>query len=96
MPVDEVWTERPAPPSAPLRVLDLKYVGRSSAEKVEVVRKAMKAKSAHSSVFTALDDIAYLFNLRGSDIAFNPVFLAYAIVGIDDVVLYVDDRKVIF
>ena len=60
--------------------LELKFTGASWESKVDLCREEMKHKSVDALVLSALDDVAYLFNLRGSDIKFNPVFFAYAVV----------------
>ncbi|CAB3364597.1 Hypothetical predicted protein [Cloeon dipterum] len=92
--VDVVWDkERPERPMGPVIPLGLKYSGVTSASKVSDVREQMAEKNAALIVFTALDDIAWLFNLRGSDISFNPVFFSYATVSQTSAVLYIDESK---
>jgi Xaa-Pro aminopeptidase len=88
--VDLVWDSRPARPVNPLMVLPLQYSGHSWQEKVSDVRKNMEAQSATSLVVTAMDEIAWLLNLRGSDIDYNPLFFSYAIITMDTVRLYFD------
>ncbi|CAI8054675.1 Xaa-Pro aminopeptidase 1 [Geodia barretti] len=88
--VDLVWDSRPARPVNPLMVLPLQYSGHSWQEKVSDVRKKMEARSATSLVVTAMDEIAWLLNLRGSDIDYNPLFFSYAIITTDTVRLYFD------
>ncbi|KAJ2992148.1 hypothetical protein HDV02_003264, partial [Globomyces sp. JEL0801] len=92
--VDKVWENRPAPPSNSIIVLDTKYAGKSYQEKISDLQKYLSENSYWGLVVSALDEIAWLFNLRGSDISFNPVFLSYAIVTADGVFLYVDEKKV--
>lgn len=77
--VDLVWDEKPPPPSSPIVPLGVRYTGEPWQEKIESVRKEMSKKNAQALVITALDETAYLFNLRGSDIEFNPVFFAYTV-----------------
>ncbi|KAI9188683.1 hypothetical protein H9P43_000104 [Blastocladiella emersonii ATCC 22665] len=100
--VDAVWAaDRPAVPANPVTVLATEFAGQAFTDKLALVRaelaKPLKDGDndvhAHALVLTALDDIAWLFNLRGSDIAFNPVFFAYALVSADDAVLWVDPTK---
>ncbi|XP_077992891.1 xaa-Pro aminopeptidase 1-like [Glandiceps talaboti] len=92
--VDLVWSDdKPAPPDKGVQVLDIKYAGVSWQDKITKLRKQMKDKSAEYIVVTALDEIAWLFNLRGSDIEFNPVFFSYAVVGEDSIHLFVDEDK---
>ncbi|MCB9366655.1 MAG: aminopeptidase P family protein [Calditrichaeota bacterium] len=93
-PVDEAWDNRPELSLSPLIVHELTYAGESVASKLQSVRKAMKAHGATVHVLTELDAIAWLFNLRGADVEFNPVFVAYAIVRETTAHLYVDLRKV--
>lgn len=93
--VDLVWAghNRPDPPFEGLMVLDILFTGKTWQEKVKHVRGTMKKKKADALVVTALDEIAWLFNLRGSDVTFNPVFFAYAIIAQDEVSLFIDDSK---
>ena len=81
--VDEVWTHRPQRPADPVLPLDMNFTGKSWQEKVLALRLEMTKKKAAVLVLTALDDIAWLLNLRGSDIEFNPIFFAYAVVTMD-------------
>ncbi|EJD43382.1 Creatinase/aminopeptidase [Auricularia subglabra TFB-10046 SS5] len=88
--VDAVWTDRPARPQNPVFALDIKYTGKSSADKLADLRKHIADKKFSAHVVTALDEIAWLFNLRGSDIDFNPVFFAYAVVTLSETLLFAD------
>lgn len=94
--VDLIWADRPPLPDEAIFPLALKYAGKSTVEKLDLVREKMKEHGADSYLLTALDDIAWLFNLRGKDIAYNPVFYAFAIVEYDKVILFVDPVKVNF
>lgn len=78
--VDLIWDDKPAIPCNPIVPLENRFTGKSWQEKVTEVRKKMIEKSCGALVLTALDEIAYLFNLRGSDIDFNPVFMAYSVI----------------
>lgn len=91
--VDLIWTKRPSLSKEPAFILDTKYCGKSFTEKVQELRQTMKEKGATIHILTTLDDIAWLFNLRGGDIAFNPVVLAYAIITLDETILFVDESK---
>ncbi|KAK4462500.1 putative Xaa-Pro aminopeptidase 1 [Cladorrhinum samala] len=92
--VDLVWAdERPARPSNLIIPLPKEYSGKDTAAKLADLRKELEKKKALGFVLSMLDEIAWLFNLRGSDIAFNPVFFAYAIVTLDSATLYVDASK---
>ena len=87
--VGEIWEDRPALSCEPIWVLQERYAGKSHAEKLKELRTVMKAQGADLHLMTALDEIAWLLNLRGGDIANNPVFLANAMVGMEKLLLYV-------
>lgn len=93
--VDSVWTDRPELPRNPFRVHPMKYAGMTVSDKVEKIRSEMTEKKATLAVFGALDDVAYLFNVRCmGDIETCPVGLAYATITHDQVTLYCDAEKV--
>ncbi|KXN80946.1 putative Xaa-Pro aminopeptidase P [Leucoagaricus sp. SymC.cos] len=92
--VDEIWTDRPGRRLNPVFHLDEKYSGQSPAGKVAKVREEMKKKNAKAVVVTLLDEVAWLFNLRGSDIDYNPVFFSYAIVTEDKVCLFISPNQI--
>ncbi|KAJ7676480.1 putative Xaa-Pro aminopeptidase P [Mycena rosella] len=90
-PVDSVWAEdRPARPKSQVFPLDVKYSGESHSEKIKRLRDEISKKEAKAMVVTMLDEVAWLFNLRGADIAYNPVFFAYATITMDTVTLFID------
>jgi Xaa-Pro aminopeptidase len=92
--VDLVWgNNRPLRPNEPVKVLDTKYSGKKFEEKIEDLRKEIDKKKSLGLIVSMLDEIAWLFNLRGSDIPYNPVFFSYASVTATDATLYVDDSK---
>lgn len=88
------WLDRPQLPTEPVRELSLEYAGQSRQEKLARVREAMREHGAQWHLVSTLDDIAWLFNLRGADVSFNPVFLAHALIGLEDVVLFVLPGKI--
>ena len=90
----QCWTARPALPSTPIRDLPVEIAGQSRREKLSRVRAVMQEKGAQWHVLSTLDDIAWLLNLRGSDVSFNPVFLAHVLVGLEGVTLFVLPGKV--
>ena len=93
--VDEIWESRPPIPRNPFRVHPLEYAGKSVSDKVKDIRKVMKEKKATLSVFSALDDIAYLFNVRAKgDVDTCPVGISYATISHDEVSLFCHDEKV--
>ncbi len=79
---------------APAAALSVRFAGETAAAKLRRVRRAMRARGADALLVTTLDAIAWLFNLRGADVAYNPVLIAYAVVTLDDAVLHVDRAKV--
>ena len=91
--VDEIWKDRPALPTTPAFLLEEKYSGKSTALKLEAVRSEMQKKQAKYHIITSLDDIAWLFNIRGGDIAYNPVVLSYAVIDSEKAYLFLDERK---
>lgn len=93
-PVDAIWTDRPAAPSAPLIILPLSTTGLALSEKVGMVRERIASTGAVGAVITALDEVAWLLNLRGGDIPYNPVFFAYAIITASSVKVFLDLSKV--
>jgi Xaa-Pro aminopeptidase len=92
--LDEVWQERPALPADPVFEHLPPYATTSRSEKLAATRAAMEQHGAGFHFISTLDDIAYLFNLRGADVSFNPVFLAHALVGRADATLFVGEGKV--
>lgn len=93
-PVDAVWNDRPPPPIAPVRLHDDLYAGESSAAKRERIGRAVAEKKADVLLLTAADSIAWLLNVRGGDIAFNPLVLSYLLLDRDGTCRwFVDTRK---
>lgn len=82
-PIDALWNDRPAPSPAPMAVQDDTLTGRTSADKRAAVGEWLGERRADAVVLTALDSIAWTFNIRGSDVAHTPVALSYAIVHAD-------------
>lgn len=81
--VDAVWEDQPAPPSNSIYALHAAVTGSSVAEKLSNVRKEMAEAGVNLLVLTKLDEVAWVTNLRGSDIAFNPVFEAYLVIDLE-------------
>ncbi|WP_252177851.1 aminopeptidase P family protein [Endozoicomonas sp. 4G] len=92
--LDELWQNRPAMPAEPVFLHSDAMAGKSREEKLAEVRQEMAEAGADHVLLTALDDIAWLFNLRGSDVECNPVFLAYAHITNDSAQLFIDDRRI--
>ena len=89
-----VWIDRPAIPLQPFFAYDIRFSGKSTVDKLEVVRAEMKKAYADVFVISALDDIAWLFNIRGGDVDYNPVVIAYALVEKDKATLCIAPEKV--
>jgi len=93
-PISKVWENRPALPTASAFLHPVEYAGQSAADKLDEVRGIMKEKEADTYLLTSLYDIAWLFNLRGDDIPYCPVVMAYALIEIDRACLFVDEAKI--
>ena len=94
-PVDTVWdADRPAFPTAPLRVHKAEFSGKSVADKVDFIRAKLDENKSDVLVVSPLDEVAWLFNVRGGDLDYNPVTLGYGLVNKDEACLYVDLGKV--
>ncbi|XP_051979920.1 xaa-Pro aminopeptidase 1-like isoform X1 [Xyrauchen texanus] len=93
--IDAIWEDQPPRPSTKLITLGLKYTGLTWQDKILSLRGKMAERKISWFVVTALDEIAWLFNLRGSDIEYNPVFFAYAIIGMSNIKLFVDRKRLL-
>ena len=91
--VNLLWKDRDILPNEKAFSLDIKYCGESFSSKLNRLREEMKNKKATTHIITTLDDIAWLFNIRGNDVKYNPVVLSYAIITLDNVYLFIDDKK---
>ncbi|QSN60944.1 aminopeptidase P family protein [Caballeronia sp. M1242] len=92
--LESVWPERPGLPDAPVYEHAAPHASVGRAEKLAHIREAMRGKGAQWHIISTLDDLAWLFNLRGADVSYNPVFVAHALVGLDDATLFVAEGKV--
>ena len=90
---DTVWADRPALPQETVFPHDAAFVSETAAAKLARVRAAMKEQGAAWHLISSLDDTAWLTNLRGSDVPYNPVFLSYLLIGADSATLFVDEAK---
>lgn len=90
----DVWTDRTALPLTPFFVFDIKYTGKTATEKLSDLRAEMKKVRAEVFILSALDDIAWLFNIRGNDVDYNPVTIAYAMVDNEKATLFIASDKV--
>ncbi|KAL8710954.1 MAG: hypothetical protein Q9220_004553 [cf. Caloplaca sp. 1 TL-2023] len=92
--VDLAWgNKRPSRPNEKVLALDLKYAGKGFDEKIEDLRKELDKKKSAGLIISMLDEVAWLFNLRGNDIPYNPVFFSYAAITPSAATLYIDDSK---
>jgi Xaa-Pro aminopeptidase len=91
---ESVWLERPALPANPVYEHRAPYAAETVQARLARVREAMLEQRAQWHFIATLDDIAWLFNLRGSDVSYNPVFVAFALIGLEQAWLFVDGRKV--
>ncbi len=94
-PIDAVWSDRPAPSAAPAEIHPLSLAGQSAENKRAAIAETLREKQADAVIIAALDSLAWLFNLRGQDVARTPVVLAFAIVHADaSADLYIDPVKI--
>lgn len=91
--IDILWKERNNLPNENAFLLDIRYCGESFSSKLNRLRNEIKKKKATIHIITTLDDIAWLFNIRGNDIKYNPVVLSYAIITLNEVYLFIDKNK---
>lgn len=91
--IGNVWKDRPSMSDAKAFKLDLKYAGVSTGDKITILRDKMKKQGATMNIIASLDDIAWLFNIRGGDVQFNPVVLSYTVVTLNETYLFIDKAK---
>lgn len=88
-----IWKDRPGLPLDPIIEHRIKYTGANRAKKLKSIQENMESEGGEYMLLTALDDIAWTFNLRGSDVDCNPVFIAYAVIGRSSATLFVNKEK---
>lgn len=93
-PLAEIWKDRPSIPENPVEIQPLEYAGEDATSKIQRIRKALRTHHADGILVSALDDIAWTLNLRGTDVHCNPVFVSYLLIASDKVSLFVDEAKV--
>lgn len=92
--ITKLWSEgRPALPSNKVFAYDLRYAGTPRKEKIKQLRRKLRTKNADWMLVTTLDDVAWIFNLRGRDVSYNPVFYAFGLIGLEDAYLFIDQDK---
>ncbi len=92
--ISKLWIDRPELPAAPVYLHTLEYAGKSASDKLTTLRNAMQEKETDTYLLTSLYDIAWLFNLRGGDIPYCPVVMAYALITPDEARLFIDEAKI--
>ena len=92
-PLRDIWTDRPPVPNNKVVIQPMEYAGETVASKITRVRQALREQHADGMLVSALDEVAWLLNLRGSDVHCNPVFVAYVIISPQDVTLYINKEK---
>jgi Xaa-Pro aminopeptidase len=92
-PAEELWTDRPPIPKNKVEIQPLEFAGESAESKIERVRQALREQNADSILISQLDEIAWLLNMRGSDVHCNPVFVSYVLLTQDEVTLFIDSEK---
>ena len=92
-PLRQIWTRRPPIPLNPVEIYPLEYAGEAAHDKIARIREALRKQHADGMLMSALDDIAWTLNLRGTDVHCNPVFVSYLLVSSKDVTLYINKVK---
>ena len=92
-PLVQIWQQRPPIPMNAVELYPLEYAGESTHDKLRRIRKALRERHADGMLMSALDDIAWTLNLRGTDVHCNPVFVSYLLITSKDVTLYIHREK---
>ena len=93
-PLEEIWKDRPSIPLKPVEIQPMVFAGEVVSSKIKRIRQALRAQHADGMLVSALDDIAWTLNLRGTDVHCVPVFVSYLLIASDKVSLFVDEAKV--
>jgi len=93
-PADELWVNRPSIPANPIEIQPLEYAGETCESKIARLREALQKEGAKGTVVSQLDEIAWLLNLRGTDVHCNPVFVAYVLLTQSEVTLFTNPEKI--
>ena len=91
--LNEIWSDRPTLPDSPVYEHEIRYACTDRKTKINSIRAKLEKSGANLQIITALDDLAWTFNLRGNDVECNPVFMAYASVSGEETVLFIDSKK---
>ena len=93
-PLEQIWMNRPAIPENPVEIQSLNFAGETVDDKIQRIRKALREHHADGIMVSALDDIAWTLNLRGTDVHCNPVFVSYLLISSEQVSLFVNPKKI--
>lgn len=93
-PLEEIWKDRPSIPLNSVEIQPMEFAGEDVSSKIKRIRQALRAQHADGMLVSALDDIAWTLNLRGTDVHCVPVFVSYLLIASDKVSLFVDEAKI--
>src|SRR5690606_20003497 len=93
--ISEAWLDRPSLPTSAIFDHAVKYAGASRKQKLDAVVSILNEENADYCLVTALDEIAWVLNIRGADVAFNPVAISYLLIGRNEHTLFMDGRKIL-
>ncbi|WP_199118813.1 aminopeptidase P family protein [Pedobacter sp. ASV28] len=91
--IGQIWKDRPSLPAQPAFLIDEKVVGQSVPSKLTAIRKELARLNASHHLVSSLDDMAWIFNIRGQDVSFNPVVLSFALISSSEAKIYIDESK---
>jgi len=92
--IDKIWNDRPAFPDGKVVLQTVDFCGMERVAKFKALREKMAEEGVTHHLFASLDDIAWIFNVRGTDVTYNPVVMSYAVVGMDEAILFINADKV--
>ena len=92
--IDPIWSDRPAVPEAPIFEMPVALSGKSSEDKIEEINRMLHQAGADCTILSALDEVAWTCNIRGTDVSYNPVAVSYAFVSDKECVLFINPKKV--
>ena len=92
-PAETLWTNRPPIPKNKIEIQPLEFAGESAESKIKRVRKVLREQKAEGILISQLDEIAWLLNMRGSDVHCNPVFVSYVLLTLNEITLFIDSEK---
>lgn len=91
--INKIWSSRPNLPREKVFIHDIKYSGRDVEKKLKCIRSIMKEKNTDYYLVSSLDDIAWMFNIRGNDILYNPVVISYALISLEHATIFIENEK---